>query len=169
MVPHQHAAPDGSAAREMGSEATESRFDLDTFLPYLLNQAAESTSRGFAPVYRSGYGMTRTQWRVLANLGRFGPQTAAKIGRLTHGEKTKISRAVAALEARGWLRRETSTEDRRAEILSLTSDGSRVVADLGSQALEYDQRLRDRLGPATFEALTRVLRELTALDSDYGR
>lgn len=37
------------------------RFDIDAFLPYLLNQAAESTSRDFAPVYRSGYGMTRTQ------------------------------------------------------------------------------------------------------------
>jgi DNA-binding MarR family transcriptional regulator len=141
-------------------------FALDAFLPYLLNQAAESTSRGFAQVYRTGYGMTRTQWRVLANLGRFGAMTAADIGRVSHVEKTKVSRAVAALEAQGWLRREASPDDRRAEILTLTEGGREVFAQLGTQALAYDRRLRERLGPAKFEALAEVLRELAALEGD---
>lgn len=167
MPPHEPAVRHGSALQAAPSRMAEDRFDLDAFLPYLLNQAAESTSRGFAQVYRSGYGMTRTQWRVLANLGRFGAMTATAIARLTHEEKTRLSRAVAALEARGWLRREPSAQDRRAEILSLTPDGSRVFDDLGAQALEHDRHLRQRLGPEAFEALTQALRELMALDGNH--
>lgn len=138
-------------------------FDLEAFLPYLLNQAAEATSQGFATQYRDGYGMTRTQWRVLANLGRFGTMTARDICRISHIEKTKVSRSVAALEARGWLARETARDDRRAEILTLTDEGREVFAQLGTQALAYDRRLRERLGPAKFGALAAVLRELVAL------
>ena len=75
---------------------TAKDFDLDLFLPYLLNQAAETTSFGFHAVYRDRYGMTRTQWRVLANLGKFGAMTARDICAISHIEKTKVSRAVAA-------------------------------------------------------------------------
>lgn len=107
-------------------------FDLERFLPYLLNQAAEATSRSFHATYRHAYGMTRTQWRVLANLGKFGAMSARDICVISHIEKTKVSRAVAALEAEGWLTRSPSTEDRRSEILSLTEAGRAVFADLES-------------------------------------
>lgn len=137
-------------------------FDLQNFLPYLLNQAAEATSRSFQAVYRDGYGMTRTQWRVLANLGRFGAMTAVEICRRSHLEKTKVSRAVSALERRGWLRRATSPQDRRSEILSLTSEGQAHYRRIGEQALDYDRALRNRLGPDRSEALIGILRGLIA-------
>jgi DNA-binding MarR family transcriptional regulator len=137
-------------------------FDLDTFLPYLLNQAAEAASRSFAQVYRAGYAMTRTQWRVLANLGRFGAMTARDICRISHLEKTKVSRAVANLEERGWLRREPLPEDRRAEILRLTSEGHGIFGRLGTLAAEHDRHLRETLGPERAAALAEVLREIAA-------
>lgn len=137
-------------------------FDLDAFLPYLLNQAAEATGRGFARIYRAEYGMTRTQWRVLANLGRAGAMTAAAICRVSHVEKTKVSRAVAALETRGFLARGPDPEDRRAESLSLTPAGREVFGRLGALALDYDRALRDRLGAERAEAIVGVLRELIA-------
>ena len=134
-------------------------FDLDTFLPYLLNQAAEAAARGFARVYRAEYGMTRTQWRVLANLGRSGSLTAAEICRLSLLEKTKVSRAVAALEGRGLVVRGRHWEDRRAEVLSLTAEGRAVFERLGRLAQDYDRALRERLGPeaATFARMLRGL------------
>jgi DNA-binding MarR family transcriptional regulator len=101
-------------------------FDLQDFLPYLLNQAAETTSRGFQATYRARYGLTRTQWRVMANLGRFGAMTARDICRISHVEKTKVSRAVAGLEAEGLLTRSTSPDDRRAENLALTPKGRAI-------------------------------------------
>ena len=135
-------------------------FDLENFLPYLLNQAAEATSQAFQAEYRRDYDLSRTQWRVMANLGKFGAMTATDICKISHIEKTKVSRAVAALEARGWLNRRASTEDRRAEILGLTAAGQSVFADLGERALAYDSDLRASLGGALARALDLTLRQL---------
>ena len=77
----------------------DSDFDLERFLPYLLNQAAEATSRGFQSTYREAYGFTRTEWRVMANLGKFGAMTARDICAISHIDKTKVSRAVPAIDA----------------------------------------------------------------------
>ncbi len=136
-------------------------FDLEGFLPYLLNQAAEAASRSFAAVYRAEAGLTRTQWRVLAHLGRFGALTARDICRRSHVEKTKVSRAVAALEAAGLLRRDPAPEDRRAELLSLTGAGRALFRRLGQRALEHDAALRAALG-AEAAVLERLLRRLAA-------
>jgi DNA-binding MarR family transcriptional regulator len=143
-------------------------FDLTAFLPYLLNQAAEATSRSFQSVYRARHGMTRTQWRVMAHLGRFGAMTARDVCRLSHVEKTKVSRAVAALQARGWLRRDPSPTDRRAEMLSLTDAGQAVFADLGRAAQDHDRRLRDALGPKQVATLETALRTLIAQGYPQG-
>ena len=78
----------------------EDVFDLSAFLPYILNQAAEATSRSFQPAYTKKYGMTRTQWRVIANIGKFGAMTAKQICDISHLEKTKVSRAITMLEGR---------------------------------------------------------------------
>lgn len=135
-------------------------FDLDQFLPYLLNQAAEATSHGFQAVYRDRYGFTRTQWRVLANLGKFGAMSARDICAISHIEKTKVSRAVSALEAAAMLSRSPSATDRRTEILSLTEKGQDVFAKLGALALQFDATLRQRLGPGQADILSDLLRRL---------
>lgn len=140
-------------------------FDLQDFLPYLLNQAAETTSRGFQATYRARHGLTRTQWRVMANLGRFGAMTARDICRISHVEKTKVSRAVAGLEAGGLLTRSASPEDRRAENLALTPKGRAVYAEIGQQAHKFDTALRSRLGPEAATRIDAILREIIALQS----
>jgi DNA-binding MarR family transcriptional regulator len=138
-------------------------FDLDAFLPYLLNQAAEATSFGFQAIYRDRHGMTRTQWRVMANLGKFGAMTARDICAISHIEKTKVSRAVAGLERDGMLERAPSPQDGRAEILSLTPMGSEVFADLGTLARAYDQSLRASLGAKDADLLDHLLRRLRSM------
>ncbi len=143
-------------------------FDLQEFLPYLLNQAAEATSKGFHATYKTAYGMTRTQWRVLAHLGKFGAMTARDICARSHIEKTKVSRAVAALETDGCLTRSPSPQDRRAEILMLTDRGRAVFADLGQRAIAYDNALRAQLGPETAIRLDTLLRHIIAQGSPDG-
>lgn len=138
------------------------RFDLETFLPYLLNRAAEATSQGFQAIYRDRHGFTRTQWRVLANLGKFGAMTARDICAISHVEKTKVSRAVAALEQGGLLSRMPSQTDRRAEVLSLTPQGRAIFDELGALAVGFDRNLRDTLGSAEADTLVVLLRRLAA-------
>lgn len=144
-------------------------FDLEHFLPYLLNQAAEATSHGFEAIYRDGYGLTRTQWRVLANLGKFGAMTARDICAVSHIEKTKVSRAVSALEQAEMLSRTPSETDRRAEVLSLTPKGREVFEDLGRLAEEFDRQLRAALGRSEAEGLVTLLRRLAEGTQKSGK
>lgn len=141
---------------------TRRAFDLDEFLPYLLNRAAESASGEFAGVYRAEHGMTRTQWRVMAHLAQDGSLSAAQICRLSHLDKTKVSRAVAAMEGRGWLTRAAVGRDRRVELLTLTPEGQAVHAGLAQRALVHQRTLAERLGPERMAALTESLRALIA-------
>ena len=135
-------------------------FDLEDFLPYLLNQAAEATSQSFQESSHKTYGMSRTGWRVMAHLGKFGAMSARDICARSHIEKTKVSRSVAALESAGWISRTISAQDRRAEMLVLTEAGQTVFADLGQRATAYDQELRQLLGPDLADRLNSVLRQL---------
>lgn len=141
-------------------------FDLDAFMPYLLNQAAEHVSLGFAATYKAEYGLTRTQWRVMANLGRFGAMSAAEICRISHIEKTRVSRAVAQLEAEGYLTRARAADDRRREDLALTEAGRAVFVALGARGMAYQAEMAARIGPERFAALEDGLRALIAAYGD---
>lgn len=135
-------------------------FRLDDFLPYLLNNAAESTSRAFSGHYRKDYGLTRAQWRIMAHLGTFGALTASEICTRGFLEKSKVSRAVAGLEDAGLLRRAPSDHDRRAELLTLTERGTQVHADLAAHARDFSTALTRRLGRDRAETLAQILHEL---------
>ena len=116
-------------------------FDLQLFLPYLLNQAAEQASLDFQQVYKGRYGMLRTEWRVLFHLGIYGEMTATEIGDRARMHKTKISRAVQKLTERRYLARVRDDADRRSERLSLTPQERVVYDDLRRVAEEYDTAL----------------------------
>ncbi len=131
--------------------------ELSEFLPYRLFQAAEVTSRAFQKFYQGRYGMLRSEWRVLFHLGQSGDQTAKQIGERAALHKTKVSRAVKALETKRLLKRETMENDRRNEMLSLTKLGQAALADLTSIAAVYDHELATLLGEEQHQALVAAL------------
>lgn len=136
-------------------------FDLQDFLPYLLNQAAEESSLAFQQVYKRRYGMLRTEWRVLFHLGIYGRLSAGEIGARAKIHKTKISRAVARLEARRFLSRQRDPADRRREVLELTTQGEAAYRDLRGVAREYDASLAARFAPEEVALLRRMLHRLS--------
>ncbi|MCO5133625.1 MAG: MarR family transcriptional regulator [Phyllobacteriaceae bacterium] len=150
----------------MTGRKQDKAFELEGFIPFRLNQAAERVSLDFAKLYRKAYGMTRPQWRTLANLGQHGRLTARQICDLSIQHKTKVSRAVADLEERKWLKRSTNPQDRREEWLELTSGGRAVFSELSRLGREQDRKLRAALGAQNATALETAL---TALENlTYG-
>jgi DNA-binding MarR family transcriptional regulator len=135
-------------------------FDLEDFLPYLLNQAAEAASRSFQHLYKERYGLLRTEWRVLFHLGMYGELTARAISTRASIHKTKISRAVASLETRRYLRRTTNPKDRREAVLTLTPAGTAVYQDLRQAAQGYDTALVAGWSKQTTQDLRKMLRDL---------
>ncbi len=140
-----------------------SQFSLRDFLPYLLNQAAEEASLSFQKVYKGRYGMLRAEWRVLFYLGNHGPMTASAISVDAKTHKTKISRAVSALEAKRFLTRERQSGDRRNETLSLTAAGEAAYQDLMAEAERYEAKLIADLDPNEVTILRQALKKLAKM------
>ena len=136
-------------------------FQLQYFLPYLLNQAAEASSLEFQQIYKSRYGMLRTEWRVLFHLGLYGQLTASEIGQRARMHKTKISRAVHRLTERRFVTRTRDDGDRRVEHLALTRRGQAAYDDLRAVAQRYNAALMDTLDPAEAAVLRRPLLKLS--------
>ncbi|MEP1444391.1 MAG: MarR family transcriptional regulator [Hyphomicrobiales bacterium] len=139
----------------------DTSFKLSGFWPYALNQAAEALSLGFQSVYRKKYAMTRTEWRVLAHLGEFGRLSAKDICERASLHKTKVSRAVVALEDKRWLERSTNEKDRRAEYLILTKAGVQAYHDLTKEADTLNMQLVDGISATELATFKKVLNALS--------
>ncbi|QDZ03154.1 MarR family transcriptional regulator [Nitratireductor mangrovi] len=140
--------------------------ELENFLPYRLNRLADAVSRDFARIYKDRHGLTRPEWRLLATLGQYGAMTATEIGAHSSMHKTKVSRAVAALEKRLWLARATDDADRRVENLTLTRAGQRVYRELVPFARAFEAAMLAALRESERKAL---LTGLDALERGFAR
>jgi DNA-binding MarR family transcriptional regulator len=142
------------------------KLQLEQFLPYRLNRIAAAISQEFRSVYGPHHDLTIPEWRVLATLGQFEAMSAKEIGRHSAMHKTKVSRAVRALEERRWLKRYPSEEDRREEILTLTAQGESAYRQIVPKALAFERCILDELGPkaeAVLNSLERLEKIFKAL------
>jgi DNA-binding MarR family transcriptional regulator len=142
---------------------------LETFLPYRLNRLADAVSREFSRIYRDRYGLTRPEWRLLATLGQFGTMTATAVGAHSAMHKTKVSRAVVALERRRWLTRAPDDADRRVEQLTLTTEGLRAYRDMVPIAKAFEAALMERMSEVDRAVLAKGLAALEAATANVKR
>ena len=142
---------------------SDTPFHLPHFLPYLLNQASEAASQEFQAYYRAKYGMLRTEWRVVFHLGCYGDLSAKQICEMASIHKTKVSRAVRALEGKRFLTRQETEDDRRIERLALTPKGKAVFDDLSRASEGFDAKLAAGLSVAEMTHLRQALLKLSGL------
>jgi DNA-binding MarR family transcriptional regulator len=147
--------------QQRSSAGEEAPLKLETFLPYRLNVVASLASQALSRVYGERYGIGIPEWRVLATLGEHDTMTGKAIGAYTHMHKTKVSRAVAALERRKWLARRANKSDMREAFLSLTPAGRAIYQDLAPVAEAFARRLTEAVAPADRAAFDRALAALT--------
>jgi DNA-binding MarR family transcriptional regulator len=133
---------------------------LEGFLPHRLNVLSSLVSQALTQVY-SKYGIGIPEWRVLVSLGQFGVMTGKAIGARTHMHKTKVSRAVAQLEARRYVTRKANREDLREAFLSLTPAGRAVYEELAPRAHEFTRKLSEVVSEADRAAFDRAVALLT--------
>lgn len=134
---------------------------LDEFLPHRLNLCSGSVSTALSKIYAERHQIGVPEWRVIVILGEFGRLTAKDIG--AHGQmhKTKVSRAVAVLEKRGFVTRRANVADLREAFLSLTPEGRAIYDDIAPHAVAFADRLIASIAPADRETFCRVLKQLT--------
>ena len=150
------SAPPVAAPPPPGSAGPEP-LTLATFLPYRLNVLAAVVSDGLARRYAERFGIGIPEWRVLATVGEFRSMTAKAIGLHAHMGKVKVSRAAAALEARGLIRRRPNADDLREAFLVLTPEGDRLYAEIAPLALSYVADLKRGLSGDEEALLDRLI------------
>ena len=161
--PVQSAKAD-SAKTESGKADSEpaekSLLQLEGFLPHRLNVLSSLVSQALTQVY-SKYGIGIPEWRVLVTLGQFGVLTGKTIGARTHMHKTKVSRAVAQLEARKFVTRKANRADLREAFLSLTPTGRAVYEELAPRARDFTEKLSEVVSASDRAAFDRAVAQLT--------
>lgn len=136
-----------------------SDFNLETFLPYQLAVLSARLSKGFAKHYRDRFGITVSEWRVIAHLSQAQAVSVREICARVDLEKPRVSRAAARLEAAGFVEKRTNPRDRRLIEISLTEKGRLMMQELTPIAHAYEAKLAAALGQdsATFRGLMKTL------------
>lgn len=140
--------------------------ELDRFLPYRLSVLSNRISQAIARAYAERFGLSITQWRVLAVLGRYRGLSANELAERTAMDKVAISRAVTGLLADGRLQRDTHHRDRRRSVLELSAAGYAIYDQIVPLALAYERALLDRLDPGHRSALFGLLDALAESQRD---
>ena len=136
-------------------------FALESFLPYRLSLLSNTVSQGISSAYRKAYGLSVTEWRVVAILGRFPGLTASDVMERGAMDKVAVSRAVNKLQDKGLVERSPHSEDRRRMPLSLTSrKGLPTYRKVVPRALHYEEKLLSAFSEDELNRLKRLLTKL---------
>jgi DNA-binding MarR family transcriptional regulator len=140
-------------------------FRLEAFLPYRLAVASEIVSRVIFRQHFGRLGLGMPEWRLIAAVGQYGVLSPTAAGERTAMDKVKVSRAAAALVARGMLRQSPDPHDGRGRLLRLTRKGATLYAKLAPMAGEIDGSLAHVINKSEWNMLQKALDKLT----EHGR
>lgn len=142
------------------NQMARQELQLESFLPYLVNNLADRISTGLSRIYAGEYGLSIPEWRVLANLAEHRVLSATQIVTTTAMEKSKVSRAVKSLSSRGLISQSRREDDNRARDLALTPAGEALYRKLVPQALEWERELLECLSAGEYRDLMHLLGKL---------
>ena len=146
----------------------EQALDLEKFLPYQLSVLSNTISAAIAETYSSRYGLSISEWRVLAVLGRFPGSSAGEVGEKTAMDKVAVSRAVSRLLAAGRIEREFADADRRRSILRMSASGKEIYQHISPVLLQYEAELLAGLSATDRGHLGRILARLVSRARQVG-
>lgn len=135
-------------------------FILDDFLPYQLAVLANRISDAFSERYRSKFGITVAEWRVVAHLSQAEKVSIREVYRQVEMDKSKASRAAARLEKAGYVSKRVNESDRRLVELELTAAGRAMVAEIDPMGRAFEAEVLACLPEDQRAAFTANIRTL---------
>lgn len=133
---------------------------LERYLPYRLSILSNRTSTLVAESYKDRFGLSITEWRIMAVLGEYSGVSADEISLKTQIEKSLISRAIGKLLKRNLIQRQISKEDKRRSQIELSSMGYDVYSQIVPLSLAYEQQLLSCLSQQEQEDLSNLIDRL---------
>ena len=133
---------------------------LNQFVPYRMVHLASNISLALSKIYKQTFDITIPEWRVLAQLAEQQKLYSKDIGEITSMDKSKVSRAVKALETKDYLIRQTDKQDNRAAYLSLSVKGQGLYQKIAPKALQWEKQFMSVLEASEHRNLMKVLDKL---------
>ena len=137
---------------------------LERFLPYRLSVLSNRVSQDIAGLYSERFGLSITEWRVMAVLGHEHNLSANQVAERTAMDKVAVSRAVSQLLEKKLLLRQTHGQDRRRSELKLSAKGRAVFDQIVPLALALEHRILASLAPSEQSQLLAILDKLEAAE-----
>lgn len=152
---------DGGAPAGPGPAGTaDTMLRLQRFLPYRLSVVSNAISEAIAQVYRDQYGLSMTEWRLLAVLAEHPGQSAQQLVQLTRLDKVSISRALRRMLEAGLVQRRVDRSDRRRLPLLLSSAGTALYQRIAPAVVAREQQILGCLQQADLQLLHQLLDQL---------
>ncbi len=112
---------------------------LETHLGYWLRRVSNAVSGSFAQSLQARQ-TSVAEWVLLRHLHDRSPATPGELAEALTMTRGAISKVMDKLQAKGWIRSRIKPEDNRAQLLSLTAAGRRVVPTLAEIADRNDDK-----------------------------
>ncbi|MEO0412436.1 MAG: MarR family winged helix-turn-helix transcriptional regulator [Pseudomonadota bacterium] len=146
--------------------AVQTPHNLSEHLPFLICQLSDQILLKAQKHYRRKFGLGIREWRVLTLLGLFGRCSAADMVGHASVDKTTISRALTALESKGYVQRIQDPHDARRVEVQLTKSGCALHDKMVPQSRQRAKNLEKAITVQERKQLVGILRKLkTHLDT----
>ena len=141
------------------------REDLSRNFGFILNDVARLLRTAFDRRVKS-LGLTRSQGWVLNHLFRNDGVTQSELADILQVEKATLGRLLDRLEAKGWVRRESHADDRRAKRVFLTEEIEPALKTMRAAAADLR---RDALSGLSAGHQSRFVDDLHAIKANLSR
>lgn len=129
-----------------------------------LLRAREAVMERFRPSLRA-HDLTDQQWRVLRALFDHGQKDLGELAEMCCLLKPSITRIIRTMETRELLKKQADNKDQRRTIVSITSDGRKLIAQVGPHSQQVYREIETEFGT---EALEELYSKLDALMAKLG-
>lgn len=114
----------------------------------------------------AAFDLTSVQYAALCAI-RANPQVdATRLSSLIAFDRSTIGDVLERMEAKGWIARTASTQDRRIKLVRLSPAGLKLLHQVGPAVRHVQARLLAPLAPQDRGTIIRLLGELAELHND---
>ena len=135
--------------------------EVEKAIAYWLMRATTAVRTEMYRAFRSiDLEMTPEQWEVLARLWAADGVSQNELCRLTRKDKPTISRILAGMERRGWLKRSAAPADTRQHVVKLTARGRALESVALPVAKKMVRKLESGFSNAALHSLRAQLQTI---------
>jgi DNA-binding MarR family transcriptional regulator len=113
--------------------------------------------------------LTPVQYASLSVIRDVPDLDVTRLSSLVALDKATLAKVIERLEAKGWIFRESSGQDKRIKLLRITPKGRKVLAAAEPRVRRCQRRIMAPLAEADRQSFMRMLERLVEINNDLSR